>query len=498
MENCTFNECGAYGLVSVGGDLEARDCELTGSRGKGGYSYAWHYPEKKSGKTTLVSTTATKNGSWAFLTYQSDLTMTDCTISNNGAGVYNYRNMTNTPVTSSLIDTTTFTGNGHYALINYNNHLSMRNCQVSGNKLHGAHSYSWFADSTLPQTDIQNCRFDSNGGYGLINRRSDLVMKNCSLSRNGSRGHGLYSHNLRLDKSIGSANISDCRLDSNANWGAMTYYSHASFTNCSFSGCGNGVYNYGYDQNPNNYAGSLTLNNCNMSNNSGHGALGQYNQSFVVQNSTASRNGSYGLYNRWSHDMRVDNTTVARNSVWGFISYTRDDVLIRNSLMTDNGYGAYLYGTATGQNRLWNVTLANNGSTYNLYQYNGNLDLHNSIVSSSRGAGYGLLRVGSGQMNRSHNLIYGHETDLYRTRLAETEIVADPLFADPANGNYHATKFSKMINAGTNMAQVAFDMDGVQRPIEHTSDIGAYEYPSELGIRGIREWTEAARPLAAN
>ncbi|MCA9426890.1 MAG: hypothetical protein KC994_17555 [Candidatus Omnitrophica bacterium] len=57
----------------------------------------------------------------------------------------------------------------------------------------------------------------------------------------------------------------------------------------------------------------------------------------------------------------------------------------------------------------------------------------------------------------------------------EGNIDADPLFVDPANGDYHLMPGSPCIEAGTNTGLVE-DFDGKGRPLGDY-DMGAFEYP---------------------
>ena len=61
-------------------------------------------------------------------------------------------------------------------------------------------------------------------------------------------------------------------------------------------------------------------------------------------------------------------------------------------------------------------------------------------------------------------------------------IDADPLFVDPANGDYRLRPDSPCIDAGTDLADVSVDLDGTRRPLDGDGDgmarfdMGAFEF----------------------
>lgn len=70
-------------------------------------------------------------------------------------------------------------------------------------------------------------------------------------------------------------------------------------------------------------------------------------------------------------------------------------------------------------------------------------------------------------------------------------IDADPLLADPVNGDFHLTWISPCINRGTNDDSPTVDFDGDSRPCMGTTDIGADEFtgihPLEADIFNLPE-----------
>jgi hypothetical protein len=122
--------------------------------------------------------------------------------------------------------------------------------------------------------------------------------------------------------------------------------------------------------------------------------------------------------------------------------------------------------------------------------------IHNTIVGF-RDIGL-FVNTDAGEMNVQNNIVFGNRIDIYggtaRTNsnlVGETSNlyvtgnrVGDPLFADPANGNYGLPQLSPAIDAAVAVtnAQAAQDFRGTTRPMDGdrdgtaVADIGALEY----------------------
>ena len=74
-----------------------------------------------------------------------------------------------------------------------------------------------------------------------------------------------------------------------------------------------------------------------------------------------------------------------------------------------------------------------------------------------------------------HNTPITVSQDASATVSVQNELVADPLFVDPASGDYHIVAASLARDAGNDVG-VSQDMDWQMRPMGWGPDIGADEY----------------------
>ncbi len=107
------------------------------------------------------------------------------------------------------------------------------------------------------------------------------------------------------------------------------------------------------------------------------------------------------------------------------------------------------------------------------HTFDGDLHVFNTIAWNS---GETLLADES-EPTISHSLLQGYDGD------DPTVIDADPLFVNPAGGDYRLTGDSPAVGIGTNGVldeAGATDFDGKPRPVNCAADAGAYEYQGEI------------------
>jgi len=154
--------------------------------------------------------------------------------------------------------------------------------------------------------------------------------------------------------------------------------------------------------------------------------------------------------------------------------------IIAGNVTTRSGGGIACTSTANKATVIGN-TIVGNSSTVNGGGISGGTVLTNNIIAFNSS---GVYKESSGnQPWGQYNDVFGNTAYNYRLCRAGTgSISVDPLFADPANGNYRLSPYSLCIDAGTNEGAPAIDFDGVPRPVDGdcdgvpTTDMGAFEY----------------------
>lgn len=124
---------------------------------------------------------------------------------------------------------------------------------------------------------------------------------------------------------------------------------------------------------------------------------------------------------------------------------------------------------------LVNNTMVQNGTGVQLY-YNSALTLTNNIIVSHTTGIYANPGNGNSVV-ADYTLFYGNTSDTAGSLINSTHAITgrDPLFLDPASGNYHLRFGSPAIAAGIPIPWLTWDIDGDRRPPCANYDIGADE-----------------------
>lgn len=201
-----------------------------------------------------------------------------------------------------------------------------------------------------------------------------------------------------------------------------------------------------------------------------HAGLYQYNGynikvlgAYIHDNGVPGVNLDHGIY--WDATAGggnlIANCLIEHNVAQGIALYSSSNpaqpqqVTVEENTIINNGhYGIDLWGTG---DTVVNNILAGNGTTFNSRQMSVETGTNHvvdfNIVWSTNASLQGIYNA-TGQ-------------------IVTNTIIADPLFADPANHDYHLLIGSPAIGVGNVNYDQPVDKDGVTRG---PSDLGAYEY----------------------
>jgi len=302
---------------------------------------------------------------------------------------------------------------------------TIANCNISGNTTRGVGG-GIYIENSFPT--VTNCTFTGNSaryGGGIHSQGSSPIITNCTINDNTASSHG---GGIRFSSS--SPTITNCTISGNmaySNGGIDIQNSSAIIADCTISN--NTSTSFGGAGGIRIASSSATINSCIISGNlaytSGGGIVSTHSTS-IITNCIISSNTAYGgggIYN-WESETTFTNCTFSRN---------------------DGGksHGGAIYNYSTLPLTVTNSILWGNvpDTVYTVSEY--------IIIKYS---------------------------DIQTAYAGEGNIVDDPLFVDPQNGNYHLRSGSPCINVGTSIGAPKTDIDGDSRPQGAGYDMGAYEY----------------------
>jgi parallel beta-helix repeat protein len=301
---------------------------------------------------------------------------------------------------------------------------------------------------------------------GFAGNEESLIQRDLTITANASilKGNGTYvvrsSSSITNTTVLDGFTITDGTMSGIYNIGASPTIKNCTIKNNTSTTNGGGIYNSA--------GASPVLINCSISNNTSATNGGGIYLSSGITITNCSFTGNNAAYGGAIH-------TSGAPSVLTNCSFT--------SNIASNGGGMYNSG---GAPVLTNCSFANNTATFGgaMNNYFSSPKLRNCIVY---GNSSGIANYNNSSPDIRYSLIQG----LTSTDNGNISGDVDPLFVDPANGDYRLQRCSQVINKGSN-TYYASDQDPNLSPIttdldeeprfyaSGTVDMGAYEYQAAI------------------
>ena len=337
------------------------------------------------------------------------------------------------------------------------------------------------SNAVLTGFTITNGNADYGGGIYCSNSSPSLV--NVTISDNSANGSDSYGGGIYLDSSytcLQNVTISD----NSANYGGGIYltYSDACLENVTITGNyasygGGGIY---LDYSNPSLEYILIIENSSTGYNVSGGGVYCSHSNPNIKNATISCNSTDGELDGQGAGIYLDNSSPSLNNV---------DIISNTIEGWGHGGGIYCYQYSSPS--LQNVTISGNSANWEgggIYCDDSSPSLKNCIVSDNTG-NYGIY-ADSGNPTIEYSDFYNNEDGNFYgcnqyigfnvTTNANGDscdawynIQEDPLFVDPANGDYHLTSNSPCIDAGN--PSTPPDPDGT------VADMGAYYFDQGYG-----------------
>jgi parallel beta-helix repeat protein len=334
------------------------------------------------------------------------------------------------------------------------------NCIIKSNVILEGHGGGVFS---LGAPEISNCIVENNKAFfsgGGIYTNGSAIIRDCIIRDNRANING--AGGISIGPS-GWTTISNCSIINNYTWtspGGIGIYGSADIINCLIEGnraanlSGGGIVLY-------NSLANIT--NCTIINNYGYASGG----GISIQNSSPN----------------ITGCSILGNSTWhggGGISISGSSPRIINCNILGNRTS---YGGGVSIDHISSVAIINSTISSTISDWSSTIDVKDleSALNITNSIIWGYLAFQGQEMvvisgDFDPNLITYSNINQDGFEGINGNIRQDPLFVDPDNGDFHLSKTSPCIDAGTSENAPDTDIDGDSRPQELGVDMGADEY----------------------
>ncbi len=315
-----------------------------------------------------------------------------------------------------------------------------------------------------------NSSAQGHGGGVCIAEESEVEMRDCLIQDNSSLGNGVRGGGLGVE-SGSRLDVQDTDFIENqgADGGGISFHSSlGSVRNCQFR-----------ENTCRNVGGGISLFESDP----------EFTEVQVVGNQTNRQYYGYGggiSIDRSSpiFDLALISENHANYSGGGVLVGRASAPVFTNSEISNNsGYGGFtVYAEEESNPQLTNCTVFGNTNNGVVLRQLVNLELSNSIIWNNQQAQLHFDRDGGSVTVSYSNVQDGREAiqdfDHWDITWGDGNIDADPLFADPENGDLRLTEMSPCIDAGAALIVVEGDtlVNIPEEDYNHEApDMGAYE-----------------------
>jgi parallel beta-helix repeat protein len=328
--------------------------------------------------------------------------------------------------------------------------------------------------------------YGASSGFAIQTSGSSVALDiSNSMIRNNTIGASLSGLNTSIRNSNVRGNLGtglsldqgavaqECDITNNGNVGIASG-TGTTVIKCSLTNNGGGISSSGT---------GITVIKCSLTNNGGGIYINGTNS--LIRGCTVRYSNSYGIVIGGSFTT-IDSCIIAQNAAGGIALSFGESCSARHNIIFGNSQAGIIGDGAN--DTVENNTVVGNGS--GITYLSGTAIVRNNVIANN--TGNGVHTLASPPPTVKFNNVYGNTTSFsgfsvffgdtslgFRNRRNDacdpfSNINLNPMFVNPANGDYHLMAASHMIDAGDTLSQ--------RDPDSTITDIGAFYYTHTVSV----------------